>query len=393
MKYNNTNHKKVIMTKKYTTRRKVLTGVGPLAVAVVPLFLLFFAACSSGSGRQHRTAAATSTGQAESIAAYSTAGVQYGRPVYHLSMPGELKPYEQVTIYAKVTGFVQQLKADIGDQVQKGQLLAVLEAPEMHQRYLSDQSGRQKYYSDYLYARQAYDRLVEASATTGAVAQVELDRAKAAMQGAESAYQAASARAAGTGELQDYLKIRAPFSGVITQRHVSQGALVGASGGQPIFMMAQKNKLRLTLTVPEKHAASIHKDAKVRFTVSALPGQVFTARLSRSSTLLDPGDRSLTLEFDVDNPDNLLQGGQYAEGDLPLQRSYPTYWVPPSSVLTTQSGSFVLTLTDKTVTRVPVREGVRTDSLTEVFGELNKQSRVLLKPSEEIPEGKLPLSS
>src|SRR5690606_33395385 len=140
---------------------------------------------------------------------YPTASVQYMKPEYEISASGELKPYEQVAVYAKVTGFVKHLYVDRGDRVREGQLLAVLEAPEMEQRYLSDKSTEQKVYSDYLYAQQAYDRLVEASSTIGAVAAIEIDKAKTAMESARSAYEASKAGTAHSSLLKQYLRLTA----------------------------------------------------------------------------------------------------------------------------------------------------------------------------------------
>lgn len=319
---------------------------------------------------------------------YPTAPVQFINPEYDISVPAELKPYEQVAVYAKVTGFVKQLYVDRGGKVRKGQLLAVLEAPEMEQQYLSDKSNEQKVHSDYLYAKQAYERLLDASKTTGAVADLELDRAKSTMESAQSAYDASKAGTAHSSQIKQYLRITAPFDGVITQRNVSTGALAGTGGNTPLFMMAQNNKLRLTLSLPEKHASSVYEDMPATFTVSSQPGKIFDAKLSRTSGLLDQQDRSLALEFDVHNPSGELQGGDYAQVSLKLQRKSPTYWVPSKSVLNTQSGAYIMTLNDNEIKRISIKEGTRLDTLTEVFGNLSKDDNIILKPSEEIIEGK-----
>lgn len=318
---------------------------------------------------------------------YATKPVQFINPEYDIAIPAELKPYEQVAVYAKVTGFVKQLYVDRGDQVRKGQLLAVLEAPEMEQQYLSDRSNEQKVHSDYLYAKQAYERLLEAAKTTGAVADIELDRAKSAMESAQSAYDASKAGTAHSSQITQYLRITAPFDGVITQRNVSTGALAGAGGNTPLLMMAQRDKLRLTLSLPERHASSVYEGMPATFTVSSQPGKTFEAKLSRTSGMLDQQDRSLTLEFDVTNPSGELQGGDYAQVSLKLQRKSPTYWVQRNSVLNTQSGAYVMTLNDNEIRRIPIKEGVRLDTLTEVFGNLSADDHIILKPSEEIKEG------
>ncbi|WP_461533710.1 efflux RND transporter periplasmic adaptor subunit [Sinomicrobium sp.] len=320
---------------------------------------------------------------------YSTASIKLINPEYKISLPGELKPFEQVAVYAKVAGFVKQLHVDRGDYVRKGQLLAVLEAPEMEQQYLSDKSTEQKIYNDYVYAKQAYDRLVDASKTTGAVADIELDRAKSAMESAKSAYNASKAGTAHAAQLRQYLRITAPFAGTITARNVSVGALAGTGNNTPLFIMAQDAKLRLTLSLPEKHASSVQEGMTATFTVSSQPGKTFDAKLSRTSGLLDPQDRSLTLEFDVNNPSGELQGGDYAQVMLKLQRNNPTYWVQSKAVLNTKSGTFVLTLNDNEVKRIAVNEGIRMDTLTEVFGNLSPEDNIILKPSEEINEGEI----
>lgn len=354
--------------------------------AIIPLFVFLLASCTRNEAAEKQRPK-----PAQQPVAYKTVPIQYINPEYELSVPGELKPYEQVAIYAKVTGFVKKLYVDRGSRVRKGQLLAQLEAPEMEQQYLSDKSTEQKLHSDYLYAQQAYERLKEASATTGAVAALELDRAKSAMESAQSAYKASKASAAGAAQLRDYLRITAPFDGVITERNVSVGALTGSNADLPLFLMAKKNKLRLTLSLPEKHAGSVREGTQATFTVSSQPGKTFKATLSRTSGLLDRGDRSLKLEFDVDNTSGELQGGDYAQVKIALQRKNPTCWVPGESVLQTQSGAFVMTLNNGIIKRIPVKTGIRLDSLTEVFGALLPKDSILLKPSEQINEGKINL--
>ncbi len=343
-----------------------------------------FSSCSQQDGQKKELQYRTSISET-----YPTAPIAVLNPQYQISVPAELKPYEQVAIYAKVTGFVKQIRVERGDRVKKGQLLAVLEAPEMQQQYLSDRSTEQKVYSDYLYAKQAYDRLVVASETTGAVAEIELDRAKSAMESAKSAYDASKAGTGHTSQLQEYLYITAPFNGIITQRNVSVGALAGKANYLPLFRVAQDDKLRLTLSLPEKHASSVYPEMPATFTISSQPGKIFDAKLSRTSGILDPHDRSLALEFDVSNSSGQLQGGDYAQVKLKLKRENPSNWVKSQSVLKTQSGKYVLTFNNNQVKRIAVNEGNRLDSLTEVFGNLSPNDKIIIKPSEEIKTVKI----
>lgn len=209
------------------------------------------------------------------------------------------------------------------------------------------------------------------------------------MESAKSTYDASKAGTAHSSQLQQYLRITAPFDGVITQRNISVGALAEAGSNIPLFMIAQSNKLRLTLSLPEKHASSVQQEMNATFTVSSQPGKTFDAGLSRTSGLLDQQDRSLTLEFDVNNPSHELQGGDYAQVKLKLKRKNPTNWVQTRSILNTQSGTYILTLNNDEVKRIAVHEGIRLDTLTEVFGNLDPEDKIIIKPSEEIKEGRI----
>lgn len=340
-------------------------------------------ACRSGAGKQPQSA------QPAGSPAYATAPVRELQPEYEITLPGELEPYEQVDLHAKVEGFVRELHVDRGERVSKGDLLATLEAPEMQQRYLSDKSAEEKMHSDYLIAKQRYQRLKEASLTSGAVAAIELEQARGAMESAESAYKAAQAGTGQSGQLREYLRITAPFDGVVTQRNVSIGALTGTPGSPAIFSMAQNRRLRLLVSLPEKHATAVTENMQAHFSVSGIPGRSFSARLSRSSDILSSGERALYLEFDVDNSRGQLQAGAYARVVLHLKRQEPTHWVPQESVLHTQSGTFVMTLQEDSIGKIPVDPGIRLDSLTEVFGALGPQDKVLRAPSEEIRLGKV----
>ena len=330
--------------------------------------------------------------QEQSIS-YPTTEVQLLSPSHQLSVPAELMPGERVAIYAKISGFVKSRYVDRGDQVKKGQLLAELEAPEMQQQVLSDKATQEERRSDYEYATQAYNRMEAAAATHGAVADIELDRARSAMHRAKAAYEAASAKAAHSSQLQQYLRITAPFDGVVTQRNFSLGALAGTNSEQPLFEIAQNKQLRLILSLPEKHAASVQNGMKATFSVRSRPGRAFEAKLARTSGLVDNKDRSLKLEFDVENTDGSFQGGEYAQVQLNLRRRDSSFWVPAPSVLRTQSGDFIMTLNNGSINKIPVRAGIRMDTLTEVFGDLNINDQVLLKPSEEIQLGQKRMSS
>lgn len=353
---------------------KTLSGLAVLST-------LFLASCSDSNAKEHASEEKSSTPQQQEIV---TKPISQLHPEYDLIIPGELEPAEQVSLYAKVNGFVKKLNVDIGDTVKKGQLLAILEAPEMDQLLVSDRSSEQKLESDYQYAQQNLERLQEAAKTEGAVAAIELDRAKSAMTSARSAYESSKAQTGHSAQMQKYLHVVAPFNGVITERNVSEGALVGPGSGQPIFRVADEANLKLKIALPEKHAGSVNDAMGISFTVNSQPGKQFDAKLSRSSKLINSQNRAMTLEFDVKNSENKLNGGEYAQVQLKLKRQSPTFYVSPKSILNTQSGLFVLTKNQDNIQRVPVKEGVRLDTLTEVFGNLKEGDLIVQSPTEQM---------
>lgn len=236
------------------------------------------------------------------------------------------------------------------------------------------------------YSQQAYKRLLEASKSSGAVAAIELEQAKSKLMSDSASYQSLNAEMAAAKQLAAYLEIRAPFAGVISNRTVSQGALVGANE-KPLFTLAQQDHLRLTIAIPEKHAHGLTDSTEISYTISNYPNEVFKAKFSRSSGVLDKSLRSLMVEFDIENQDRKLKGGEYVQATVKFKRKTPSLWVPTSSIVNASSGTFVLRIKNDSVQRVAVKEGVRNENLTEVFGDLEEQDIIALKGSEELREG------
>ncbi|MFD1630168.1 efflux RND transporter periplasmic adaptor subunit [Pseudopedobacter beijingensis] len=311
------------------------------------------------------------------------------RPKYEVQLPGELKPYESVDIYAKVKGFIRKIYVDRGDAVKKGQLLATLEAPELNHQYGSDKANQEKLYAQYLFSKQSYDRLLQASdKKNGSISAIELDKAKSLMLSDSAAYTSSKSITSRASQLQDYLRITAPFDGIIMAKNVSEGALVGENSQQPLFSLAQNTKLRLSVAVPEVYSNSVYTGLEADFSVLAYPDRKFKAVLSRNASIIDDRDRSLALEFDVINNASEMRGGDYAEVSIPFQRKEATWWLPASAIMQTQSGTFVISVNDEGVAnRIPVKVGVRQTEKTEVFGHLNETSRIIKQASEEIIEG------
>jgi membrane fusion protein (multidrug efflux system) len=319
-----------------------------------------------------------------------------------VKLPGELQPYLAVPIYARVSGFVRRTNVDRGSVVKPGQILATLDAPEMQAQIVEAQSKAQalelqrtEAEAKLAAAQSTYDRLKAASATPGVVAENDVivaqknaEAAQALVRSYENSIKAAQAHVQAVKDLGQYLQLKAPFDGVITERNVHPGALVGpGSGSTPLFRLHQVSRLRLVVAVPEALVGAIVKGARVPFTVPAYPGETFYGVVSLSAHDLDPKTRTMAVELEVKNLDLRLAPGMYAEVSWPVRRPQPSLLVPPTSIVTTTERTFVIRVKDGAAEWVNVGRGVRIGDLVEVFGPLKGGDQIVRRGSDEIREG------
>jgi membrane fusion protein, multidrug efflux system len=322
------------------------------------------------------------------------------RPIERtVRLPGEFLPYQSVEIRARVPGYIEHVLVDRGSRVRKGELLVVLTAPEMKAQIAEAQSREQSAVSQRaeaearLAAAQAtYQRLQEAAKTAGAISGNELDQAaksvdaaRAAVQAAQGATKAAHAAVQALLDLQAYLKVTAPFGGVITDRYVHPGALAGPNAG-PLLKLEDTARLRLVVPVPEADTGGIVPRARVTFTVPAFPGRSFQGTVARNSHSMEPKTRTLALELDVANPGGTLVPGMFPEVSWPVRRK-AALMVPATSVVTTTERTFVIKVRDGAAEWVTVRKGAVQGDQVEVYGPLSDGDEVVKRASDEIREG------
>jgi RND family efflux transporter MFP subunit len=320
-------------------------------------------------------------------------------------LPGELQPYEVVAMYPKVTAFVDSISVDRGSVVKTGQLMARLVAPEIAAQRAESQSklqgaeaqrgeGEARLASD----ESTYQRLKAASATPGVVAgndlevaqkAVEADRAR--LESLREGAQAARSALKSVSEIEGYLQVRAPFDGVVTERSVHPGALVGpASGsamGVPIVRVEKTSRLRLVVPVPEKYVAGMTEGTVVPFSVPAFPNQAFSGKVARIAHSVDVKTRTMPVELDVTNTDGRLASGMFPEVLWPVRRAQPTLFVPTSAVARTTEAIFVVRIRDGNVEWVNVQTGEPDGKLTEVFGDLHAGDTVAVRGTDELRVG------
>ena len=328
-----------------------------------------------------------------------------------LSIAGQFIPYQNVDLHAKVAGYIRNIYVDIGDRVHQGQVLAVLEIPELvaqvdearasvhhaEEEIQRSQSEVSRAEADYVALHANAVRLVNTDkARPGLIAQQELDdatakdraseahveAAKSTLAAAKQQLEAAKANLQHYSALNDYAKITAPFDGVVTWRFSDTGALVqsgtSSSTGLPIVTVAQVNVLRLRIPVPESLAAQVRIGDTADVHVQAT-GEHFTGKVARFTNSLDPSTRTMQVEFEVPNLTYHLQPGMYADVRLSANSRPNALTVPVQAIRRTEDKTSVLVVDAQN--RVQSREvevGVESSNEVEVLAGLTEGERVIV---------------
>lgn len=353
-------------------------------ICCIAAAIISFEACSSSSKKENEDVAKDETPVRE------TFSLVKGKLTSTLQTPGELIAFQQVDIYAKVNSFVKKLYADVGSQVSEGQLLAVLEAPEITSQLAAAESRVKSQEASYISSKATYDRLYQTSQTPGTIAQNDLDVALAKQNSDLALLESAKAGYKEIAENRNYLEIHAPFSGVISMRNLNLGAYVGPSGkgsDLPLFVLQEQKKLRLVISVPEAYTDFINKKGEVTFTVKALPNQVFTAKVTRMAGSVGDRLRSERVEMDVYNDNKKLLPGMAAEVAIPLPAMDSSFVVPKSAVVNSTIKPFVIRVVNNKAQWVNVQPGRTVDDKEEIYGQLAHGDQLIKIATEEIRDG------
>jgi RND family efflux transporter MFP subunit len=381
--------------------RKLLLSVG-LAVSV--LLLILIVSRVRAGGPPHTNNGRDVVPAAVAVAHRTAIGNTF-------AVAGEFVPYQEIEMHAKVTGYVRKIKVDIGDRVKTGQVLAVLEVPELMAQLRGAEAGVRHSQQEVMRAQNELTRdeaqftalhanavrLDQANqARPGLIAQQELDdaqakdrasaaqveSAKAALSAARQQLEVAQASNSQMAAMSDYTRIVAPFDGVITWRYADTGALVQAgttaSNSQPVVKLAQVNVLRLRIPVPESLAATVRIGLPADVTVPAT-GEHFTGKVTRFTDALDRSTRTMQVEIDVPNDKYRLQPGMYANVALQTQNRADALTIPIQAVQH-KDGKATVLLVDRQ-NRVQPREiqtGIEDPNRVEVTSGLSEGDRVIV---------------
>lgn len=330
-----------------------------------------------------------------------------------IELPGSIQAITEAPILARADGYLQRRLVDIGDRVQSGQPLAEIEAPELDEQVrqakatvLQSQAAVDQAQANYERG-QADEHLAKVTAdrwaallAKGVVSRQENDRYQSEYQSlsaatkalekaqamARSNVAAAQANVARLDTMQAYRLVKAPFTGVITQRNVDVGALVNA-GNTLLFRIAQIDTLRTYVDVPQVNSSDVHDGEAARLSVSNLPGREFAGTVARTANALDPASRTLLVEVHVPNPDGALLPGMYARVDLVGSRAHAPLRIPSDALIVRGQGTEVAVVRGHTVHLQTIEVGRDYGDRLEVISGLNEGDTIIANPGDVVREG------
>ena len=338
-----------------------------------------------------------------------------------LTVAAEFRPYQEIDVHAKVAGYVKAINVDVGDRVRPGQLLAILEVPEIHDELQQDEAAVRRASEDVNRAKADVDRAESAhevmhlaamrlagvskerpqliaqqdldeAAGRDRQAEAEVSTAKAVLAAADQQLAFARANQAKTQTLFDYARITAPFEGVITHRYADTGAMIQAgtssqTQAMPLVRLSQNKLLRLIIPVPESAVSRIHDKAPVEVRVQSL-GRTFAGTVARSADRVDADTRTMRVEVDVPNPTLELVPGMYAEASIALEQEKGVLTVPVQAIDREGDGAHVLVVgSDHRVEARDVRLGLESADRVAIAKGLGEGDLVIIGNRAQLKAG------
>jgi len=310
-----------------------------------------------------------------------------------VTIPAEFRPYLKVELHAKVSGYVDQISVDIGDQVKAGQLLARLEVPELRDELARAKAAEQRAEADYKDAHLVYTRLLAVDkAHPNLVAQQELDAAEAKDGTAEAAIVGAKAEVQRDQTLLAYTHITAPFDGVITHRYADPGSLIQAgtasdTQSMPLVCLSDNYRLRLDFPVSVAYVKDIQLGDQVEVRVESLKGKPFMGTISRSTQKVDEDTRTMIMEIEVPNPKLELVPGMYATVVLKVERRPQALVIPTEAVSTDKKTSVYVVNREQKIEERTVTLGLETPGKYEVLAGLKEGELVVVGSRSQVKPG------
>ena len=362
-------------------RRRTTILFAAAALAVVALLIY--------SGIRSRAVAESRLAQRTQEAAIPTVAVVFpkeGAPTQEIVLPGNTQAFSDSPIYARTSGYLKRWYFDIGAHVQKGQLLAEIETPEVDQQLLQARADLDTAQANLNIAKITAARWQDL-VNTGSVSQQETDQAVSNLSAVKSAAESSAANVRRLEQLQSFERIYAPFDGIVTARSTDIGALIDAGAStQPkeLFHMAAIRKLRLYVSVPEVYSRASRSGSPATLTLDEFPGQIFHGTLVRNANSIDIASRTLLVEVDVDNPTGQLLPGAYVFVHLKLPDETRSVTIPSNTLIFRKEGLQVGLVRNGKAELVPVKIGRDYGNTVEIVSGLQPTDAVIVDPSDSL---------
>jgi RND family efflux transporter MFP subunit len=311
-----------------------------------------------------------------------------------IALPGNTEAFDDTPIYARTNGYLKQFFVDIGQRVKQGELMAIIETPEVDQQLQVAQADLKSAQADLSLAEvtaQRYQNLLKSDS----VSQQETDVAVSGAAARRAAVEAAEANVRRLQQLQSFERIYAPFSGIVTSRNTDIGDLINAGTGdaatandhKDLFRIAAIGKLRVFVPVPEIYAPAIHDGDTATLTLDEYPGQEFVGHVARNSNAIDMASRTLNVEVDVDNPQGKLLPGAYVFVHFKLPQAEEKLSVPANALLFRSEGLRVAVVRNGHVHLQPITIAKDNGSTLEIAAGLQPGDQLVLDPPDSLAEG------
>jgi len=360
-----------------------------LYLAIALLVVLTLLASGIWSRVKARKTLGAETAQV-AVTAVSVVLPKQTAPAQEIILPGNVQPFITAPIYSRTNGYLKKWFFDIGAHVKQGQLLAVIETPEVDQQLQQARSNLLTAQANLELAAITKDRYL-GLLKTNAVSQQDADNAVGAYNANKAIVEADKAAVEQFAALVSFEKIYAPFDGVITARNTDIGDLInsGSGGGvkTDLFHIAQPGKLRVYVNVPEGYSRGVKPGMTADLSLAEFPGQRFQGKLVRTAEAITATTRTLLIEIDVDNPAGTLLSGSYAEVHLQVATQASTYLIPVNTLLFRSEGLHVGIVRDGKVVFSPVTPGHDFGDQIEIVSGLKPDDQVILNPPDSIISG------
>jgi membrane fusion protein, multidrug efflux system len=311
-------------------------------------------------------------------------------PDMELVLPASLQAYEESPIFARTNGYLLRWYKDIGSRVNRGDLLADIDTPEIDQELMQARATRQQVAAQLGIAKISADRWQNLR-KTDSVSQQEADMQASSYQQAEANLAAADANVRRLEQMESFKHVYAPFSGVLTKRTVDPGALINAgagAAGKELFDIARVDPLRVFANVPQAYSPAIRVGMEVYVTLQEIPGQKFKGTVARTADAIDPATRTLLTEVDVPNKDGKLLPGSFGEVHFKPAINVAKITVPVNTMLFRQEGAQVAVVgPDNKIQLRPIAIGRDYGATLEILGGVTVEDRIVINPPDSLENG------